>query len=51
MWDVVIVEVRHEQQTFSTTAIKRLDARNKDVRDVELFIVVLWCRKRDSWAM
>jgi hypothetical protein len=30
------------------SAMKRLDARNIDVRDVEVFIVVFSCRNRDS---
>jgi hypothetical protein len=47
-WNVVIVEVRHGQQIFPTSAIKRLDAHNRDKRDVEFFIAILWRRNRDS---
>jgi hypothetical protein len=34
IWNVVISEVRHEQQIFPKSAIKRFDANNRDVRNV-----------------
>jgi hypothetical protein len=41
------MEVSNVQQLFSTSAIiKRLDAHQIDVRDVKLFIIVLWRRNR-----
>jgi hypothetical protein len=50
MWNVVvIIEMRHEHQTFPTPAIKRLDAYNRDVRDVELIVIaVFMCRNWDN---
>jgi hypothetical protein len=50
--NVFITYVRHKQQEFSSSAIKRLDAYDIiiDVRDAKLLIVVLWCRNRDNLA-
>jgi hypothetical protein len=49
MWNVVvIIEMRHEHQTFPTSAIKRFAAYNRDVRDAELIVIVVFmCRNRD----
>jgi hypothetical protein len=44
MWNVVITEVRHEQQTFSMSTIKRLDAHGIDVGHVKFLLVVFLYR-------
>jgi hypothetical protein len=50
-WNVVIAEqVRHEHQIFSTSAIERLVANKRDVRDVELLVIIFWRREWDSRA-
>jgi hypothetical protein len=48
MWNVVITEVRHEEQIFASTSMQRLDAHNKDVRDVKLLIVSFRNNRWDS---
>jgi hypothetical protein len=50
MNDIVIVELRHEQQIFPTTSIERFDVRNIDMRDVELIIVIFMRRYKESWS-
>jgi hypothetical protein len=47
-WNVVIAEVRHEQQIFSTSATKGLDAHTKDASDVELIVNIFKCRHKDN---
>jgi hypothetical protein len=37
--NVVITEVRHEEQIFASTSMKELDAHNIDVGDVELLVI------------
>jgi hypothetical protein len=49
-WNAVSAKVRHEQQMFSASAIKRLDAHNGGVRDNELLLIVLRRRNQDDWA-
>jgi hypothetical protein len=41
MWNVVIAQVRFEQQYFLMMSIEWLDPRIRDVGDVELVIVLL----------
>jgi lipocalin len=38
-WNVVIIDMRHEEQVFASTSKYRLDANNKDVGDVKLVVV------------
>jgi hypothetical protein len=50
MWNIVITEVRHEEQTFASSSKQRLDAQSRAVRDVELLIVSFWNSHLDSWS-
>jgi hypothetical protein len=42
MWNVVIAEVRHEEQVFASSSMQRLDAHNKYARDVEFMVIFFW---------
>jgi hypothetical protein len=48
MWNIDIAEMSHNQQAFFTSVIKRLDAYNKDTRAIEIIVVVIWRRNRES---
>jgi hypothetical protein len=48
IWNDATAEVRDEQQTFPTLAIKRLNAHNKGVRDIELVVIIFRRRHRDG---
>jgi hypothetical protein len=47
MWNVVILEARHEQQIFPTTSIERLNAHGRDAGDVKLVTIIFKRRHRD----
>jgi hypothetical protein len=47
-WNVVITQVRHDEQMFASSSRWRLDAHNRDVRDIEFVIVSLMNSYRDS---
>jgi hypothetical protein len=40
MWNVIIVEVRHEQQILPSASIERCGAHNIDAIDVEFVVAV-----------
>jgi hypothetical protein len=40
MWNVIIGEVRHEQQILSTTSIERFNADGRDARDLDFIVIV-----------
>jgi hypothetical protein len=49
MWNVVIVEMLHEQQILPTSTSQGLIAHNIGVGDVAfLILVVFWRRNRDN---
>jgi hypothetical protein len=49
-WNVVIAEVRHEEQIFASSPRERLDAHNRDVRDIKLLVVSFRYSYRNSWS-
>jgi hypothetical protein len=51
MWNVVIIEARHEQQIFPLSAIEKLDANGRDVGDFHPVVVIIVMRRhRDNKA-
>jgi hypothetical protein len=49
-WNVVIIEVRHEEQIFASLSKLLFNTNIRDVRDVKLLIVSFRNSHRDIWS-